>query len=470
MVRGCDYTTRGENLMVVADPASLTSAEADRKALMESWGYTVTLIDDDDSQANFDTAVAGNDIAYIPANITELSLGIKLSNAAIGIVNEANQLHQELGLQNGGSSTTTGSEVDIVDNTHYITEVFPAGVLTITNNNQSLNRSPGNLGEAIILANTIEPGLAVIETGSTLKGIGGIAAGRRAFLPWGGLGFDFSTLNSDGQIIMQRAIEWAAGEDLVLGPIAHWKFDEGTGLTAIDSEGGHDGTLTSSGPSWTTGIIDGALDFDGVDDRVQVPDDPALGITDEITLYAWIRPNSTGTQYFIRKAQYDSVDDYELSLSTTGKVFFRLNQDTSVNTYRIDSTTPYPTNGSTWMQVVATFDGAVQRLYINGVEEAFANAPVSIATNDLQLSIGGQVTDPKRVINGALDDVRLYDRALSATEVADLYAANAPAGAADYTELYQPWNATGDDTWQTVNLGAFGVPANAVVEVAVPIP
>jgi len=156
-------------------------------------------------------AVASNEVAYIPANIREVDLGLKLSFAAIGVVNEANQLHQELGLQNGGSGVTDGSQIDIVDNTHYITQGFATGNLTITSTTQTLNRSSGNLGEAIILANTSDPGLAVIETGSALNGIGGTAAARRAFLPWGDLNFDFSKLNTDGQTIMQRAIEWAAG-------------------------------------------------------------------------------------------------------------------------------------------------------------------------------------------------------------------------------------------------------------------
>ncbi len=197
-------------LYVVNDPAKLSAQETARQTLMEDWGYAVTLIDDDAEQVKFDTEAAANHVAYIPSNIREAKLGTKLSFAAIGVINEANELHQELGLQNGGSSTFNGSRIDIVDNAHYITEVFPTGSLTITTSMQSLNSSPGNLGDAIILGNTGDPGLLVIETGSTLEGIGGIAPARRIFLPWGGLSFDFNSLNTDGQAIMQRAIEWAA--------------------------------------------------------------------------------------------------------------------------------------------------------------------------------------------------------------------------------------------------------------------
>ena len=68
----------------------------------------------------------------------------------------------------------------------------------------------------------------------------------------------------------------AAGLDT--GPIAHWKLDETGGTTAIDSEGGHDGTLVN-GPNWQPGYLDGALEFDGSNDHILVPHDDALSLS-----------------------------------------------------------------------------------------------------------------------------------------------------------------------------------------------
>ena len=65
---------------------------------------------------------------------------------------------------------------------------------------------------------------------------------------------DINSLNDNGRTIFQRAIEWAAGADLP-GPLAHWKLDEASGTTAVDSVGGHDGTLVS-GEARAAHVID----------------------------------------------------------------------------------------------------------------------------------------------------------------------------------------------------------------------
>lgn len=78
------------------------------------------------------------------------------------------------------------------------------------------------------------------------------------------------------------------------GPVAHWKFDEGSGSTAFDSSGnGNDGTLQAdmATTSWTTGKYGGALNFDGVDDYVNVPDSAAFDITEGVTVEFWVKPD-----------------------------------------------------------------------------------------------------------------------------------------------------------------------------------
>ncbi|MHC4735498.1 MAG: hypothetical protein ACYTDW_13730 [Planctomycetota bacterium] len=72
------------------------------------------------------------------------------------------------------------------------------------------------------------------------------------------------------------------------GLIAHWKFDDGSGNTAIDSAGTNNGTLNGP-PTWTTGRIDGALSFDGNGDYVEVNDVIVPLAGDSFTAQAWIR-------------------------------------------------------------------------------------------------------------------------------------------------------------------------------------
>ncbi|MDH3509067.1 MAG: DNRLRE domain-containing protein, partial [Gammaproteobacteria bacterium] len=80
--------TTSNALMVVADAANPSAQEIARQVLLGSFGYAVTLIDDGDSQANFDAAIAANDVAYVPEDITSSTLGTKLRDATIGVVIE----------------------------------------------------------------------------------------------------------------------------------------------------------------------------------------------------------------------------------------------------------------------------------------------------------------------------------------------------------------------------------------------
>ena len=161
-----------------------------------------------------------------------------------------------------------------------------------------------------------------------------------------------------------------------------------------------------------------------------VPDDDnSLDLTTGMTLAAWIRPGTAATQDLIKKATNGAINGYELALASPTspagqKVFVRLNQVASGDTYRVNSTTTYPTDG-TWIHVAATYDGTTIKLYINGVQEgANLAGPVGgIVTNTLAVGLGAQSDDTRR-FTGLLDDARVYGSALSASEIAAL-AANA---------------------------------------------
>jgi hypothetical protein len=215
--------------------------------------------------------------------------------------------------------------------------------------------------------------------------------------------------------------------DIEFAAVGSWLFEEGTGTSVADSSGnGNNGSFVGA-PTWTTGVIGGGLSFDGISDHVLIPDAPSLDLTDAMTVAAWIRPNQQATQYLVKKASSDTVDGYELSLSTSGTVFVRFNRASASaagdgNTYRIDSTTPYPTDGN-WMHVAATYDGAYMRLYINGVLEETLAASVSITTNALQLSIGAE-DNGSGFFDGALDEVHLFNYALDETEILALKGSN----------------------------------------------
>ena len=207
-------------LFVVTDDSNPTAQESTRQTLMQSWGFTVTLIRASESQSVFDEAVANVDAAYVSEEINDAELGTKLKDATIGAVNEDIQLYDEFGFSGDLIPSIKYRDiVEVVDNTHYITSPFSIGSLTIFSSLQPVHMldapySPGlqvlTKTENVGGPDNDKPSLAVLEFGAELYG-GGVAAGRRVQLPWGSDDFDISALNADGQTIMKRAVEWAAG-------------------------------------------------------------------------------------------------------------------------------------------------------------------------------------------------------------------------------------------------------------------
>ena len=231
--------------------------------------------------------------------------------------------------------------------------------------------------------------------------------------------YTFTNVTTDHTIAASFAPD-APAVDLV----GWWPMEEGSGPTIQDVSGtGNHGALPN-GAAWTPGVAGLALVVNGTNQYASALDNATLDLTTGITMAAWIRPEQFATQDIIKKAINGGTNGYELSLSAPSsswpqKVFFRLNQQTNGDTYRINSTTLYPIDGSTWMHVAATYDGATMRLYINGTLEGSLAMPPPIATNANPLGIGAQ-SDGARPFKGRLDDVRLYGRALSDAEIVDI--------------------------------------------------
>ena len=226
---------------------------------------------------------------------------------------------------------------------------------------------------------------------------------------------------------------------------------------ANDSSGQANHASLIGSPTFVAGQVGQALSLNGTSQNASVPDAASLDLTTGMTLAAWIRPGVTvnTTQDVIKKATNAGINGYELSLSSAGKVFVRLNQVTSGDTFRINSATNYPLNNTAWMHVAATYDGTTIKLYINGVQESGDLAgPAAIATNNLAVGLGAQ-SDNTRRFTGLLDDARIYGSALSASQVAAL------AGIPNAPTLNSPADgATGVGTSPTLSVGVSDPDAN----------
>ena len=326
--------------------------------------------------------------------------------------------------------------------TSYDTGGYPKIALLVRRPNGSwdpLHEVDGSGTRGIVLLNELDQTVRVVYTASegsndiVMKSspTSSISFGPRQTVMSGGLNDVTSTKSNWTDEVLVLASDASQAQaafltaDTTPSPdlVGQWLMDEGSGSTILDdSTFGNDGTL-SGDPTWVSGQHGLALALDGSGDYATVPDAASLDLTDAITIAAWVRPGQLGTQYLVKKATKGGIDGFELSLSSSGKAFFRLNQKASGNTYRIDTTTDYPTDGNTWMHLAATYDGSTMHLYVDGVEDptSLIVGPSAIATNALALAIGAQPDgDAASLFQGALDDVHLYGRALSPAEIAAL--------------------------------------------------
>jgi hypothetical protein len=259
---------------------------------------------------------------------------------------------------------------------------------------------------------------------STYDFVIGTDIGHQAFVSFDG--------KIDDVRIYDRALSEAEVRELAglsNEPVAHWKLDETSGSTAYDSAGTNDGTLIGD-PNWTTGQIDGALEFDGVGDYIEIPDDDSLTPSNTITLSFWTYYKGDRTGIY----KFTGCPHYPGSPGNSRAYYLQVDPSTEKATLRIFSAvTTYDdleSNTSlsidTWHHVAATFSSGQADIYIDGQLDNSTTMSVSSIMNDAQVfSIGGIWTychdEVTYEATGKIDDVRIYGRALSDEEIQELY-------------------------------------------------
>ncbi|MGB5624454.1 MAG: LamG domain-containing protein, partial [Woeseiaceae bacterium] len=275
-----------------------------------------------------------------------------------------------------------------------------------------------------------------------------------------------SLFDDPGERIVSAHIYGDSGPDVAAeGFLAHWKLDDGAGPTAVDSVGSHDGTLTS-GPVWVTGQLGGALDFDGVNDYV---DAGAFDVSGSgLTTMGWFNADSlpaTTDPRIVSKASSTAEADawWQLSILTSASdanIRLRTKAGGTTSTL-IDSSTNL--NPGQWYFAVGTYNAATgqMKLYLDGTEVASQLHPAggAIDTNPtVPVAIGANGT-AEQFFDGVLDDVRVYNRALNATEIADLFTAGGGVGGGGGgPTIFEVRVATGnDDAEQRVSSGSVNL-------------
>lgn len=210
-------------------------------------------------------------------------------------------------------------------------------------------------------------------------------------------------------------VQAGGGNPPPVGLVAAFSFDEGSGSAASDASGnGNHATL--SGATWTAaGRFGGALQFNGTSSMVTVPDSASLDLTTGMTLEAWVYPT-------VQPSGWRTV----ITKETSGGVVYYLHAGSSSSNRPATGVlvaggerilyggSRLPAN--TWTHLAATYDGSVQRLYINGVQVASRNQTGPIAVSNGAVRIGGNAVWGE-FFQGRIDEVRIYNRALSAAEI-----------------------------------------------------
>ncbi len=220
--------------------------------------------------------------------------------------------------------------------------------------------------------------------------------------------------------------------------IGHWKLDETTGTTASDASG-FDRAATITGATWTPGLADGSLAFDGAGDSMTVSD---FAYGPELTLSFWFKiADNSGSvvQYLFNHG--------EQSQPNSVRVFLFRDGDTTGNAGKLrtivrdaddaaDVELDVPSglaDGAWHLYTLVLSPGSGSTVYVDGIERAASSQVGGGAIDPATPLYFGARADQEadRFLDGGLDDVRLYDRALSSDEIQALFAAQDPGPPVD---------------------------------------
>ena len=202
------------------------------------------------------------------------------------------------------------------------------------------------------------------------------------------------------------------------GLVGAWGFEEGAGTTVADASGnGNEGTLNGPGATWSaTGKFGGGLEFSGTSGNVRIPHASSLNLNSSYTLEAWVKPTAlSGYQTILMKEE------------TSGCGYWLQTVDTNVNSgfgnggcrEHASSGPAVPLNA--WSHLAGVFNNAANTytLYLNGTAIGTSSETLAPTPNTQALIFGqsGCGACGFERWHGLIDDVRIYDRSLSAAEI-----------------------------------------------------
>ena len=249
----------------------------------------------------------------------------------------------------------------------------------------------------------------------------------------------FFNLSIVALVLASGGLRGLHAQTLPAGLVAAYGFNEGSGSTTGDASG-NSNTGTISGATWTTpGRYGRALSYNGSSNRVNVADANSLDLSTGMTLEAWVYPTaSSGWRTVAIKERVGGMTYalYANNGASRPAVYLRIG---STDRY-VTGSTSLPLN--MWTHLAATYNGSTVLLYVNGSQVGSLAATGSMAVSNRALRIGGSTTLSGRYFAGRIDEVRIYNRALTQTEIqTDMNTAISPTPS-DTTPPSAPSNLT----------------------------
>jgi hypothetical protein len=213
-----------------------------------------------------------------------------------------------------------------------------------------------------------------------------------------------------------------------------WTFDEDSGLTAGDSSPyENDGSLEnmSSSTCWVLGQVGSALKFDGVNDYVDCGNAAGMNPSSAITVEAWVKlEDKTSFQQIVHRGNSFSSGTgqgpYSMGIYNN-RIYWDIADGTTRSSFAFDISS---LSTNTWYHFVGIFDGTSQDFYINGFKYSHTSTVSSMRTDTNPVRIGGSTFNFK----GSIDEVKIYNRALSGDEIYERYLAGSICGSWEFNE------------------------------------
>ena len=197
-----------------------------------------------------------------------------------------------------------------------------------------------------------------------------------------------------------------------------------------------------------------ALDFDGVDDYVNIGNN--LNLTSAISIETWVKTDELGSRQTILDKGYSSSGEpyyqYHVEVRAGGEVYFAL----SLGGTRKTTETSTTLTAGQWHHIACVYNGSTIKIYIDGVEESSTNATGSISTYSTSLYIGAYSgPDPIGSFDGLIDEVRIWSDERTASEISTNRSIELNGNESNLVGYYK-FNETGTNTVASNSASATG--------------